>query len=221
MGQAPQTSGSTTQSRVYIGLGVLLAFCGLAWAWFGPTSDVTYGTIEGVSVFAALYVIAQAAERVAEWVIDLLSLVDSSPEKKKTEALTKVRSANVMIASGASLTDLALRAGTGGGAEGISFDAAAEAARTAATEKEEQEEEVKDARRDINFLASGVSIAVCALAVNVLNYGLLSHVGAQGVDGRWDRLFTLLAAAGGTKALHELIGRLQTSKEAAEESQQT
>jgi hypothetical protein len=55
------------------------------------------------------------------------------------------------------------------------------------------------------------------MAVNVLNYGLVGQVGADGVD-RWvDRLLTALAAAGGTKALHELVGRLQKAKESSEE----
>lgn len=57
---------------------------------------------------------------------------------------------------------------------------------------------------------------VCAVAVNRLNYGLLEHVGATGINSRTDRFFTMLAAAGGTKALHELIGRLQSAKEASD-----
>ena len=86
----------------------------------------------------------------------------------------------------------------------------------AAEAKKEGEKKADEARRDIAFLAHGVSIAFCAVAVNWLDYGLFSHIGAEGVDGGLDRLLTALAAAGGTKALHELIGQLQTKKEASQ-----
>jgi hypothetical protein len=82
------------------------------------------------------------------------------------------------------------------------------AARAQQAEVEKQEGEAKlTARRDMTFLAAGLSIALYALAVNALDYGLLEHVGADGIQPDVDRLTTVFAAAGGTKALHELIGR--------------
>lgn len=99
--------------------------------------------------------------------------------------------------------------------------AAVDTTTKAATQKKEGEEKAEGARRDIVFLGHGVSFAACALAVNWLNYGLLQHIGAEGVDGRVDRLFTALAAAGGTKALHELIGRFQKAKESTESGAQS
>ena len=64
---------------------------------------------------------------------------------------------------------------------------------------------------------SGLSLALCALAVNGLNYRLMDAIGADGVSAGFDRLLTALAAAGGSKSLHDLISRLQKAKEAAEE----
>lgn len=188
---------ATMQTKLYITFGILLTVFGVVWAFVGDTSNVKFVTVEGISVFAALYVIAQASERVTEWVVDLLSLSEKSPEKRKEEALRDVRAANSTLNGNPTLADLS-------------------ATSAAETKKEAGETKVAEARRDITFLAHGVSIAASALAVNALNYGLLTHIGAEGVSAGIDRLFTVLAAAGGTKALHELIGRLQKAKEAAE-----
>lgn len=197
--------------------GVLLAILGVWWAATGDPSDVTYTAVEGISVFAVLYVIAQAAERVTEWVVDLLSLLPKSPEQTKKEGLKEVRVANSTLNGNPTLADFGPQLGA---ADSVTLSAVVEAAanRTsaAAETKKDAETKVDEARRDITFLAHGVSILVCALAVNWLNYGLFQHIGAAGVDGGLDRMFTALAAAGGTKALHELIGRFQKSKESTE-----
>lgn len=197
--------------------GVVLAIVGVWWAATGDTSEVKFKAVEGISVFAVLYVIAQAAERVTEWVVDLLSLIPESPEQTKKESLKEVRVANSTLNGNPRLADFGPQLGT---TDSVTLSAVVESAanRTsaAAETKKEAEKKVDEARRDITFLAHGVSIVVCALAVNWLNYGLLQHIGAEGVDGGLDRLFTALAAAGGTKALHELIGRFQKSKEATE-----
>lgn len=207
----------TVQSAVYMIGGILLAGFGVWWVVEADPSSVTYATVEGISVFAVLYVIAQAAERVTEWLIDLLSLIPDSPENRKNEALKEVRQANSTLNRNPTLADFGpqLVAGTEG-ALANAMTAAVQATSQAAAGKKEGEEKVEAARRDIVFLAHGLSFAVCAVAVNALNYGLLRHIGAEGVDGRVDRLFTALAAAGGTKALHELIGRFQKAKESTE-----
>lgn len=54
-----------------------------------------------------------------------------------------------------------------------------------------------------------------------LNYGLLESLGTTGVDGDVDRFVTALAAAGGSKASHELVGRMQKAKEASETAAKT
>ena len=76
-----QEAGVKAQAMVYMIGGVVLGILGVWWAATGkPSSGITYQAIEGISVFAVLYVIAQGAERVTEWVVALLSLIPESPE---------------------------------------------------------------------------------------------------------------------------------------------
>lgn len=75
------------QSYFYMIAGILLTIFGVWWIIEKHPSAVTYATVEGISVFAVLYVIAQAAERITEWVVDLLSLIPDSPEARKNEGL--------------------------------------------------------------------------------------------------------------------------------------
>lgn len=77
------------------------------------------------------------------------------------------------------------------------------------------------ARSDTAFVGLGLSLLLSALAVNALNYGLFSSLGTTGVHEDLDRFVTALAAAGGSKAVHELIGRLQKAKEASEATAKT
>jgi hypothetical protein len=209
------SSANQSSVKVYILVGSALIVLGVAWVWLGPTTSVTYKPIEGIGVFAALYLIAQAAERVTEWVGDLLSLRDSSPQQKKERALQRLRAANSTLNGNPTLADFGAVAGAGAAVPGA-LTALVEQNQSAVEQKEAAEGEVKETRREITFLAHGVSVAVCAVGVNALNYGVLAHIGAQGFNPDVDRLLTVAAAAGGTKALHELIGRMQKAKESAE-----
>lgn len=210
------------QTVWYIVLGVLLASFGVVWALWGATTNVGYDTVEGISVFAALYVIAQAAERVTEWTVDGLSLIPASPEKRKEDALLQVRAANSTLNGNPTLADFGPQLVDADRANiGEALNAAVAQTQEAATKKQEGEANVNEARRDIKFLAGGLSVTLCALAVNGLNYGLLDHIGAKDIEPGLDRLVTVLAAAGGTKALHELIGRVQKAKESTEAGART
>ena len=82
--------------------------------------------------------------------------------------------------------------------------------------KSKAEKQIDEARKDVAFLGLGLSILLCVLAVNALNYGFLTSLGTTGVDGDLDRLLTALAAAWGSKGLHEIVGRLQKGKEQSE-----
>jgi hypothetical protein len=169
-----------------IGGGVLGAG-GVLWVFVVPVSDgVIYQPVAGIGVFAVLYVIAQAVERLVEWTIEGLTLLDGSPGKQKAEAVRRMRTAN----SPGAVAPLA-----------VADQSTAEKATT-----------------DIAFLSHGLSILLCAIAVNLLAYGIMKSLGADGVPGDVDRLLTALAAAGGSKSLHELIGRLQSAKEQAQVS---
>jgi hypothetical protein len=186
------------QNKGYVFGGILLGAAGLVWALWGKQSNVTYAAVEGISVFAVIYLIAQSSERVTELVVSALSLLPNAPEEKKNDALKALRTADSTLNGNPAEADLSVVA-----------DKAAD--KTAA------KEDADVARKDIAFLAGGLAVLLCAIGVNALNFGLVGHIGATGVNGDLDRLLTTLAAAGGTKTLHELIGRFQKSKEAAEE----
>jgi hypothetical protein len=209
------SSANESSVKVYILVGIALIVLGVVWVWFGPSTSVTYKPIEGISVFAALYLIAQAAERVTEWVGDLLSLNNSSPQQKKERALQQLRAANSTLNGNPTLADFGAVAGGSAVVPGA-LTALVKQNQSAVEEKEAAEAEVKETRREITFLAHGVSVVVCAVGVNALNYGVLRHIGAEGFNPAVDRLLTVIAAAGGTKGLHELIGRMQKAKESAE-----
>ena len=144
-----------------------------------------------------LYVIAQAVERIVEWLLELLKLSEKSPGAKKELAVRALGEVNSTLNGNPSVEDLA----------GVAAVASA---------KPELEKEIDEARTDISFVGHGVSILLACFAVNALNYGILGSLGATGVNGDIDRLITALAAAGGSKALHELVGRMQKAKEASE-----
>lgn len=188
-----------SQGTVYRAVGIITGIAGVAIALLASAADVTYTAVEGIAVFAVLYVIAQGVERVVEWVVDLASLFPASPGKEKDEALRKLVKANSTMNGNPSVAD---------------FD---EEANTASAEKATVEEK----RTDITFLAHGLSILLAAIGVKLVNYGIFSHLGATGVAENVDQLLTALAAAGGSKSLHELIGRLQKAKEGSEETPAT
>jgi len=183
-------------SGIYRVLGILTGIVGVAVALNASDSKIEYKPIEGISVFAVLYVIAQGVERLVEWTIDLATLLDQSPGKKKDAGLRALTTANSTLNGNPTL----------------------DAFQTAATEAADAKKEVETARTDITFLAHGLSILLAAIAVNWLDYGIFTHLGASGVSESADHLFTALAAAGGSKGVHELVGRLQKSKEASEEA---
>lgn len=177
-------------------LGVATGVVGVLVALFGPTSAVTHKAVEGITVFAVLYILAQGVERLIEWIMDFAALTPGSPAQKKESGLRSLAVANSTLNGNPSTDDFT----------------------AAATEVGEAKKTVEEARTDLTFLAHGLSILLSALAVVALNYSLLSLVGAQGVDKRVDILLSALAVAGGSKGIHELVGRLQKAKESAEES---
>lgn len=183
-------------SGIYRAVGVLAGIVGVIVALSASDSKIEYKPVEGISVFAVLYVIAQGVERLVEWTIDLATLLNQSPGKKKDAGLQALTAANSTL-NGSPTLD--------------AFESAATAAADA-------KKEVETARTDITFLAHGLSILLAAIAVNWLDYGIFTHLGATGISESADHLFSALAAAGGSKGVHELIGRLQKTKEASEEA---
>lgn len=196
MSEVTQPSSGRALSRIYRVCGVVFGLGGVAvavWEPFDSSSDVKYAPLVGISVFAVLYVIAQAVERLVEWVVDILTLLKGSPGQVKAETLRNIGNLDSTINGNPAVTN---------------FDAVTQ-------EKQTEEQKLDTAITDITFLAHGLSILLCACAVVALDYGLLESLGATGFAGWADRLVTALAAAGGSKGLHELIGRMEKTKEQA------
>lgn len=183
-------------SPVYRVGGAALGVAGIIVVFVAGVSKATYAPVAGIAVFAVLYVIAQAVERLVEWVTEGLKLIPDSPGAKKSEAVRALRDANSTLNGNPAIADFT----------------AAQASKAA------NEEVVEKARTDILFLGHGLSILLCSIAVNWMNYGIMDSLGASHLNADLDRLLTALAAAGGSKGLHELIGRVQAAKENAQTS---
>jgi hypothetical protein len=192
VGTAIKDALVSASGRYRVG-GAVLGIAGILWVFLGPRAGATYDVVAGTSVFAVLYVLAQAVERLVEWVVEGLSLIPDSPGDTKARAVRKLRQANSTINGNPDLS---------------AFDDS--------ETKASVEKTVDDKRADIRFLSHGLSILFCAIAVNGTNYGMMDSLGAHGLSNDVNRLLTALAAAGGSKGLHELIGRVQVAKEKAQ-----
>jgi hypothetical protein len=186
---------STTVNNLYVAAGLVLGAVGIALAAFGPSVEVTLTPVDGISMFAVLYLIAQAAERVTEFAVLALSWKLPSAEENKALSLKEVRAAQTEIVS------------TIASSAAVSTDT-----------KEAAKEKVALARRALAVFAGGLGILLCAAMVRATDFSLLWTVGLRGVDERVDVVITTLAAAGGSKGLHETISRIQKSKEKSEET---
>lgn len=199
--------------------GATLGIAGILVIILLPTSNAEYKSAAGIAVFAVLYVIAQAVERLVEWATDFLKLFPKSSGAKKATATRELRSVNSTINGNPTLADFAAEDGDDAQPKAEALKSAADDAVKAATEaKKEKEAEVDGKRTDVLFLAHGLSIFLAAIAVNWMNYGIMDSLGVTGLNSDLNRLLTALAAAGGSKALHELIGRVQVAKENAQTS---
>lgn len=186
---------SAMANHVYVAAGLVLGAVGIAIAAFGSSGDVTLTPVDGISMFAVLYLIAQAAERVTEFAVLSLSWKFPSAEENKMLALKEVRAAQTEIVS------------TIASAAAVSTDT-----------KEAAKEKVALARRALGVFAGGLGILLFAAMVRATDFLLLSTVGLAGVNERVDVVITTLAAAGGGKGLHETISRIQKSKEKSDET---
>jgi hypothetical protein len=155
-------------------------------------ADVTYSPAEGISVFAVLYVLAQGIERVVEIVISAITLLGTDfAENRKQQALASL---NSTLNGNPALDDI-----TGAVAQ--------------------EEKKVEEARLDIGLFAQGLAFALSYALVSYFEFGIFTTIGVDDMAAGVDRVFTALAVMGGAKGLHDLIGKLQKSKEASETGQ--
>lgn len=164
------------------GLFVVAAAVASAVVYRDPPA-VTQTPVEGIAVFAALYVVAQAVERVVEIVFGFVDFIIG----KITGATARQRTLNARVALRA-----ALQAGGGQAA--------------AATD-------VAEAKSDTSLLKYCVSFAFSLPFATYIQFSVTKLIGLEGVAIWVDILITAAAITGGGAALHDLIGKVQASKE--------
>jgi hypothetical protein len=178
--------------------------CAAAWLIYTTTDpQALVVDVEGFSVFAPLYIAAQAIERILE---PFAAKFDPTTEQKAA-----LKRARVSLAS-----LLALPAG----------DSArtADAIRSARETVETAEATLGRAKARRALLlwgaASFLSLIVCA----VLGLGLVETVAKQPPESEFirtvDVLLTGLAVGAGTKPLHDLIARIEKAKDNADAATQ-
>jgi hypothetical protein len=152
----------------------------LLWKWRDPA---TFTPGSGISVFAPLYILAQAIERFLEPFSNLLNAAapdSEKPKKRKDEALEMVHLALV----------------------GNRLDEAAKWQRV-----------VDRIRRNTAVIAWGLASLLAMLLSGLFGLFLLRLIGFTSVPEEVDIVITGLAVGSGTKPLHDLISNLQQSKE--------
>ncbi|HEX2039964.1 MAG TPA: hypothetical protein VHF47_09575 [Acidimicrobiales bacterium] len=167
-------------NKGYAIAGLLLAIAGWIGGLFLVDERPTFKPPAEIGLFALVYVLAQAIERVVE--ITLLWL-------------------------DAAFTGAGQRLAPTRKAEAVRLLAAAPAPAPATAEEAEQ------AESDTRALAFGLAAGLAFVACSYFEIGLLSMIGVKGVEPWFDRFVSAVVVAGGSKPLHDLISKIQKSKQ--------
>ena len=187
----------------YTVAGVAIAIVG----WIVGTALVsraaTFSAAPGISVFALVYVLAQADERLVELTLSIADAVATRIGKQ----LAPTTKAKALVA---------LSAASAAGAAGMAGAAApAGGAGPAATTAKE---EADGAAADTHAMAFGLSLGFAFVACGYFEIGFLKLIGVTGTPLWVDRFLSALIIAGGSKPLHDLITKVQKSKEKDEQA---
>jgi hypothetical protein len=170
----------------YVAAAGAAALIGVLVGQLAAGCGVDFSPAEGISVFAVLYVLAQGVERVVEVTVTVVDLLATKAGATFAEARKRTAAASV-------------RAALQAGGPPAPTDVV----------------EAQEARADLAVLAAGLGFGLAYALVGYLGVGILNIIGVHHLAPEMDRAFTALAITGGSKGLHELIGRLEKSKEAA------
>lgn len=176
---------------------------GLALAGFAAGVAVTlrqsptaFTPLDGFSALALFYIVAQAIERMIEPFTNLVTAkpTPDAPGKSKAEA--------------ASERSLALAQ---------AYAAAPDATQAFVEAAARWQRVVDEIRANTALYAWGVATALGALASGFLGLYLMQAVGAKAVPNWLDVVVTGLIVGGGSKGLHDLISKIEKSKESSED----
>jgi len=214
--KSPEPDQPTTKyvvaSLLIVVLGVVIAVLTVAFGW----SSVTRSTVEGVTVFAILFVLAQAIERVVELVLPWLDRLilriakwDVPVENRKAHTLSARKAKaiqEVRKATNAGIPNAALRIASFGGT-GV------DSVKEQAVETSQAEKKTKEVRNETALLTQSLSFAIALVLVVWFKFSLTGEVGFENVPNWLDFLLTAAAIMGGSAGLHDLVSKIQKQKE--------
>ena len=216
VGQAPAASTSasdgasgkplTRPELAYLAIAFGVVAAGL---WIGMElhdSTVKYVPPEGIGLFAVVFVVTQAIERLLEPLAPFFgqTKVTTQPDKAKEVAGVEPPSGRVTKSEVVPFRDRALAASLSA-VDGAKRDEAAQSAAWA--------QEILDQIRRNTSTLWALASALGMIAAGWMNIRLLQAINAHDPGLLVDILVTGLVIGGGSKGLHELISNVQTSKE--------
>lgn len=167
---------------------------------------------EGFAVFAPIYVAAQAIERLLEPIAGRYNTTEDEKKTVKEKREKKI------------LAEQAVAAMTSAAALGVGQPAIAQAETdltTASAEEEAATQALEKKRGERKLLFFFLASALSCVLAGVLGLGLYEAMSTQKLEvylGAIDVAVTGLVIGAGTKPLHDLIARLEKSKENADPS---
>jgi hypothetical protein len=203
----------------YIVMGYLLAALGVGAALlFYPghisakLTTATTATPTGVTMFAGLYIAAQAVERLISPLSNVAGGIfrgigaqhPANRTQKDAQAIRDAPSVSNRVVTKKQVARTLQVAMAGGHDAGTVAAAKADTAQF---------------RSNSTVLMFGVATLFAGILTGVLGLTLLHQVGVNSAAVGWDLAVTALAVGAGTKPLHDLIGNISASKETKQDSQ--
>lgn len=173
-------------------LGYSLAGLGLACVgWIVGTNLVSQDPTFKAAAGISVFALVYVLAQGVERVVELvLSVIDSMASKAGKEVATTTK------------------------AKALKAVAAAPPATAASADKEK----ALSAESDTHALAFGLALGIAFIACGYFEVGLLGMIGVTGMESWVDRLTSGLIIAGGSKPLHDLISKIEKSKQKDEQS---
>jgi hypothetical protein len=160
---------------------------------------------DGIGLFAVIFVITQAIERLLEIFAPFFGVTCATKAPPTPASDTSTLRGLVTKSQIVRFRDTALA---------YSLTTADDAERAKTARQAAWAQELLAQTRSNTATLWAVASALGMVAAGLLNVLLLEAIGADVGDARWlDVLVTGLVVGGGTKGLHELIGNIQKSKE--------
>jgi len=189
---------SPTGAAMALGFGLAAVGIAIGILIYQATDEVAFELVQGISIFAVFYILAQAVERLLEPLSAWADVVNPSDAaagivKRKSDAETRRDAAVAAAHRDNSMADKA-------------------AIKQAA---------VDQIRKNRTIVMWGAATLMAAIGAGLLHLSLMSAIGFTGLNTGVDLAITALAVGGGTKPLHDLIARIEKSKENKEDPAET